>query len=145
MYCTICGGSGLSRGTTIRQGVVCGACNGSGRARRSPNAGSTAPPRRTARPARVNLTGSWHGSDQLAYRLSQFGPRLTVTAINPLNGQILVQGQGVVQGGRISVSYSSIGGLYGTAEGVVFNDGRSLSLTTHNSVTGRSAALTLTR
>jgi hypothetical protein len=72
-----------------------------------------------------DISGNWQGTSGESYVIVQTGPRFTIQEFNVL-GMMTAQGQGVVAGRDIDVSFATATGATGTAKFRLSDDGRQM-------------------
>ncbi|MGH7233574.1 MAG: hypothetical protein ACREJU_19770 [Nitrospiraceae bacterium] len=92
----------------------------------------------------INLTGTWHDRTGVSWIIHQNGNHVTVQEMNPLLGVTAV-GQGTLTGRDVELTYMSAMQTTGQAALAVSPDGRNLTGTAHDLMTGASIPLMFTR
>ena len=99
-----------------------------------------------AREAALDLTGQWQGSDGMLYHMRQQGSSVSIQATMPYSGYPIIEAEGELAAHRMQVRFRSLADrTFGTAVAEVAGDGRSMTATTRNHVTGMTGLLYLQR
>lgn len=91
-----------------------------------------------------NISGTWQAAGGLSYFIQQSGNIVTVQEISPVYGVTAV-GQGVIVGQDIDISYTTIIGTTGRSLLTLSADGRQLTGSFRDDITGASGPIALYR
>jgi peptidoglycan hydrolase-like protein with peptidoglycan-binding domain len=84
--------------------------------------------------AGANVSGTWYDDNGIPAQIVQVGDALTVGAVNPATGMLQIIGNGVVQGGVVTIQYQNFAGVPGVVEAQLAPDGRHMNGTDTNSL-----------
>jgi len=99
---------------------------------------------RPPQPKKINLTGNWAGMGGLSYVIQQVGTQITFQETHPTMGVTAV-GQGEITHRQLNVTYRTNMGTVGVGNLEISSDGRRLSGSVIDQVTGASTALVLSK
>lgn len=111
--------------------------------RNQPQQGNRLEPRQTMNSS-ISLAGRWQAYDGISYIFEQRGNQVMTQGVNPY-GVTVVQGQGVLNGNRLDLSYQHIDGSWGISQLQISANGRQMTGMANNQVTGQAFSISLYR
>lgn len=92
----------------------------------------------------INLSGQWQGTDGLTYNMRQNGNEIDFVGFHPIDGRA-AEGQGMIVGEEIHLSYRTIYGAAGDGTLEISSDGRRLVGQVRDHLTGSVLSIMLIR